>query len=480
MKLSQLLKGIEVSGGYNDAEITDVTQDSRNITKGCLFVCIKGNTFDGHSAAAQALQKGAAAVLVERDLGLDAQVITPNTRAVYSAVCANFFGRPAERLRLVGITGTNGKTTTAFLIKQILDSLGKKTGLIGTVQNMVGSEVYPAKFTTPDPYELQSLFALMVKAGCEFCVMEVSSQALAQGRVNGIEFEVGAFTNLTQDHLDYHKTFENYFAAKRLLFENCRTAVTNADDPHGLAITNGLACKTVSYAVNTNNADFVAKNVRFKTTGVDYDLVCDDIARVRCPIPGRFSVYNSLCAAALCVTLGFELHSVIASLETSHGVKGRIEVVPTPGTDYTVIIDYAHSPDGLDNIISSLREIATGRIVTVFGCGGDRDKTKRPKMGKIAAELSDYCVITSDNPRSEDPSAIINDILEGMKGVSTPFTVVENRKEAIRFAMENAKKNDIILLAGKGHETYQILPTGTIHFDEREAVRDILGDISKK
>ena len=480
MKLSQLLKGIEVSGGYNDAEITDVTQDSRNITKGCLFVCIKGNTFDGHSAAAQALQKGAAAVLVERDLGLDAQVITPNTRAVYSAVCANFFGRPAERLRLVGITGTNGKTTTAFLIKQILDSLGKKTGLIGTVQNMVGSEVYPAKFTTPDPYELQSLFALMVKAGCEFCVMEVSSQALAQGRVNGIEFEVGAFTNLTQDHLDYHKTFENYFAAKRLLFENCRTAVTNADDPHGLAITNGLACKTVSYAVNTNNADFVAKNVRFKTTGVDYDLVCDDIARVRCPIPGRFSVYNSLCAAAVCVTLGFELHSVIASLETSHGVKGRIEVVPTPGTDYTVIIDYAHSPDGLDNIISSLREIATGRIVTVFGCGGDRDKTKRPKMGKIAAELSDYCVVTSDNPRSEDPTAIINDILEGMKGVSTPFTVVENRKEAIRFAMENAKKNDIILLAGKGHETYQILPTGTIHFDEREAVRDILGDISKK
>ena len=480
MKLSQLLKGIEVSGGYNDAEITDVTQDSRNITKGCLFVCIKGNTFDGHSAAAQALQKGAAAVLVERDLGLDAQVITPNTRAVYSAVCANFFGRPAERLRLVGITGTNGKTTTAFLIKHILDSLGKKTGLIGTVQNMVGSEVYPAKFTTPDPYELQSLFALMVKAGCEFCVMEVSSQALAQGRVNGIEFEVGAFTNLTQDHLDYHKTFENYFAAKRLLFENCRTAVTNADDPHGLAITNGLACKTVSYAVNTNNADFVAKNVRFKTTGVDYDLVCDDIARVRCPIPGRFSVYNSLCAAAVCVTLGFELHSVIASLETSHGVKGRIEVVPTPGTDYTVIIDYAHSPDGLDNIISSLREIATGRIVTVFGCGGDRDKTKRPKMGKIAAELSDYCVVTSDNPRSEDPSAIINDILEGMKGVSTPFTVVENRKEAIRFAMENAKKNDIILLAGKGHETYQILPTGTIHFDEREAVRDILGDISKK
>lgn len=480
MKLSDILKGVEVKNTFEDCEITNVTQDSRMIEEGCLFVCIKGNTFDGHSAAREALEKGAAAVLAQVDLGLDRQILTEDTRAVYSKICANFFGNPADKLKLIGITGTNGKTTTTFLMKQILESTGKKTGLIGTVQNMVGNEVYPAKFTTPDPYELQKLFSLMVKAECEYCVMEVSSQALAQGRVNGLEFEVAAFSNLTQDHLDYHKTFENYFEAKRILFKHCKTAVTNADDPNGLKIVADLPCKVVTYAVNTNEADFVAKNVKFKSNGVEYDLVCDEIGRVHCPIPGRFSVYNSLCAASVAITLGVEFGTVLDAVSKSSGVKGRIEVVPTPGTDYTVIIDYAHSPDGLENIITSLREIAKGRVVTVFGCGGDRDKTKRPKMGKIAAELSDYCVVTSDNPRSENPSMIIKDILEGMKGVSTPYTVVENRKEAIKFAMEHAHKDDIILLAGKGHETYQILPTGTIHFDEREAVAEILSDLNKK
>lgn len=478
MKLSEILKGIKVKNTYEDCEITNVTQDSRMIEEGCLFVCIKGGTFDGHSAAREALEKGAAAVLVQVDLGLDRQILTDDTRAVYSNICANFFGNPADKLKLIGITGTNGKTTTTFLMKQILESAGKKTGLIGTVQNMVGDEVYPAKFTTPDPYELQKLFSLMVKAGCEYCVMEVSSQALAQGRVNGLEFEIAAFSNLTQDHLDYHKTFENYFEAKRILFKHCKTAVTNADDPNGLKIVSNLPCKVFTYAVNTNEADFVAKNVKFRSNGVEYDLVCEEIGRVHCPIPGRFSVYNSLCAASVAITLGIDFGTVLDAVSKSSGVKGRIEVVPTPGTDYTVIIDYAHSPDGLENIITSLKEIAKGRVVTVFGCGGDRDKTKRPKMGKIAAELSDYCVVTSDNPRSENPSMIIKDILEGMKGVSTPYTVVENRKEAIRWAMENAHKDDIILLAGKGHETYQILPTGTIHFDEREAVAEILEDIN--
>lgn len=479
MKLSEILKGIKTKNDYTDCEIADVVQDSRSAGEGCLFVCIKGNTFDGHSAAREVVQNGAAAVLCERDLGLDKQIIVENTRAVYSSVCANFFGNPADRLKLVGITGTNGKTTTAFLIKQILEHSGKKVGLIGTVQNMVGNEIYPAKYTTPDPHELQKLFSLMVKAGCEYCVMEVSSQALAQGRVNGLTFEIGAFTNLTQDHLDYHKTFENYFEAKRILFKNCKTAVTNADDAYGLKIVENTPCSVVTYAVNTNNADYVAKNVKFKATGVEYELVGDSIGRVICPIPGRFSVYNSLCAASIALTLGIDFGTVLTAVSQSAGVKGRIEVVPT-NTDYTVIIDYAHSPDGLENIITSLHEIAKGRVVTVFGCGGDRDKGKRPKMGKIAAELSDFCVVTSDNPRSEDPAAIINDILEGMKGVSTPYVVVENRKDAIRWAMEHAEKDDIILLAGKGHETYQILPTGTIHFDEREAVAEILKDMDKE
>lgn len=475
MKLSQILNGIEILNHFNDTEVLDVTQDSRTVKQGSLFVCVKGATFDGHSVAEKMLENGAAAVVVERDLGIDKQILVKNTRAVFSQICANFYGNPANQLKLIGLTGTNGKTTTTFLIKQVLENLGKKVGLIGTVQNMVGDEVYPAKYTTPDPRELQKLFRLMVDAGCEYCVMEVSSQALVQGRVNGLHFYIGAFTNLTQDHLDYHKTFENYFNAKRILFENCDIAVTNADDKNGLKIAENLPCKIYTYAVNTNNADYVAKNVRFLSNGVEYELVCDYIGRVHCSIPGRFSVYNSLCAAAIALVMGIDFGSVVKSIPLCDGVKGRIEVVPTD-RDFTIIIDYAHSPDGLENIITSLKEIAKGRVVTVFGCGGDRDKTKRPLMGNIASMLSDYCVVTSDNPRSENPSAIIEDILAGMQNCSTPYTVVENRKDAIRFAIENAKKDDIILLAGKGHETYQILPTGTIHFDEREVVAEILGE----
>lgn len=478
MKLSQILKGVKVLNTYEDVEVTDVTQDSRLVKEGFLFVCVKGAAFDGHSFAAEMLEKGAAAVVVERDLGLANQIIVENSRACFSPICANFYGNPAEKLKLIGLTGTNGKTTTTFLTKQILENAGKKVGIIGTVQNMIGDEIYPAKYTTPDPYELQKLFAMMVEAECEYCVMEVSSQALAQGRVNGLRFAVGAFTNLTQDHLDYHKTWENYFNSKRILFENSDVAVTNADDQNGLKIVQGLNFdKIVTYAVNTNNASYIAKNVSFKASGVEYELVGNTIGRCYCPIPGRFSVYNSLCAAAIALSLGIEFEQVLLAIRKSNGVKGRIEVVPCD-RDFTIIIDYAHSPDGLENIITSLQEIAKGRVVTVFGCGGDRDKTKRPKMGKIAAELSDFCVVTSDNPRSENPGEIIKDILQGMKGIDTPYEVVEQRRDAIKYAIENAQKDDIILLAGKGHETYQILPTGTIHFDEREVVAEILGTVN--
>ncbi|MCH5315057.1 MAG: UDP-N-acetylmuramoyl-L-alanyl-D-glutamate--2,6-diaminopimelate ligase [Eubacterium sp.] len=475
MRLKDLLTGIEVINEYADTEVLDVTQDSRLVKEGSLFICVKGATFDGHSVAGEMLDKGAAAVVVERDLGLPNQILVKNSRAVYSPICANFFGNPADKLQLIGLTGTNGKTTTTFLIKQILENVGKKVGLIGTVQNMIGDEIYPAKYTTPDPYELQKLFAMMVEAGCEYCVMEVSSQALAQGRVNGLRFKIGAFTNLTQDHIDYHKTWENYFNSKRILFENCDIAITNLDDEYGMKIIDGLDFeKVATYSVNSNSATYLAKNVSFKSNGVEYELIGDTIARCSCPIPGRFSVYNSLCAASCALALGIDFKSVIKAIGKSNGVKGRIEVVPCD-RDFTIIIDYAHSPDGLENIISSLREIAKGRVVTLFGCGGDRDKTKRPKMGRIAAELSDFCVVTSDNPRSENPSDIIKDILEGMKGVKTPYEVIENRKEAIAFAINNAQKDDIILLAGKGHETYQILPTGTINFDEREVVAEVLG-----
>ncbi|MBE6741365.1 MAG: UDP-N-acetylmuramoyl-L-alanyl-D-glutamate--2,6-diaminopimelate ligase [Ruminococcaceae bacterium] len=471
MKLKEILANIDVKNEYSDKEVINVTSDSRLVEEGFLYVCIKGASFDGHSVAEKMLEKGAAAVVCERDLGLENQIIVDDTRAVYSPICANFFGNPANSLKLIGLTGTNGKTTTTFIIKQILENLGKKVGLIGTVQNMVGSEIYPAHYTTPDPYELQSLFRKMVDAGCEYCVMEVSSQALAQGRVAGIHFELAAFTNLTQDHLDYHKTWENYFGSKRILFENCDIAITNIDDKNGLRIVEGLPCKVKTYSVDNNNSDFTARNVCFSSDGVKYELVTDRIGRVQCPIPGRFSVYNSLCAVSVAIALGFDFEDVLRAVAKCSGVKGRIEVVPTE-TDYTVIIDYAHSPDGLENIISSLREISKGRIVTLFGCGGDRDRTKRPLMGEIAARLSDFCVVTSDNPRSEKPADIINDILEGMKNTKTPYKVIENRKEAIEWALENARENDIILLAGKGHETYQILNDGTIHFDEREVVSE--------
>lgn len=478
MKLSDILDGVEILNTYDDTEVIDVAQDSRLVKEGTLFVCVKGAAFDGHTVAKEMLDKGACAVVVERDLGLDKQILVKNSRASFSPICANFYGNPAKRLKLIGLTGTNGKTTTTFLIKQILENVGKKVGLIGTVQNMICDEVYPAKYTTPDPYELQKLFKMMVDAGCEYCVMEVSSQALAQGRVNGLHFEIGAFTNLTQDHLDYHKTWENYFNSKRILFENCDIAVTNADDENGLKIVDGLNFKKlVTYAVDTNHASFIAKNVSFKSNGVEYELVGDTIGRCSCPIPGRFSVYNSLCAATVALSLGVSFDMVLGAISKSNGVKGRIEVVPC-NQDFTIIIDYAHSPDGLENIISSLKEIAQGRVVTVFGCGGDRDKTKRPKMGRIAAELSDFCVVTSDNPRSENPSEIIKDILVGMQGIDTPYEVVEQRKDAIAYAIKNARKNDIILLAGKGHETYQILPSGTIHFDEREVVAEILSTLN--
>ena len=350
MKLSQILNGIEYAGEYSDVEITDVVSDNRLVCEDCLFVCIRGEHFDGHSVAAQMLEKGAAAVVTQEKLGLKNEICVKNTRDAYSVICSAYYGNPSQKLKLIGITGTNGKTTTSYLVKQILEAAGKKVGLIGTVQYLVCDEAYPSKYTTPDSKELQKMFSLMVKAGCEYCVMEVSSQALAQGRVAGLSFEIAAFTNLTQDHLDYHKTWENYFNSKRKLFENCKTAVTNADDKYGLEIVKGLDCKVITYAEKTNNADYVAKNVNYKADGVDYELVCDTIGRISCPIPGEFSVYNSLCAASCALAAGVDFETVLIAVSKSKGVKGRIEVVPTPG-DFTVIIDYAHSPDGLENII---------------------------------------------------------------------------------------------------------------------------------
>ncbi len=474
MKLSELLKNVKTDSVYTDCEISDITDKSDLIAKDCVFVCIKGNHFDGHSAAKLAEENGAAAVIAEHDTGVKNQIIVENSRDAYSRLCAAFYGNPAEKLKLIGVTGTNGKTTTTFLIKNIFDKLSIKAGLIGTVKNITGDKEYVSSLTTPDSKELQRLYAEMVAGGCEYCIMEVSSQALAQGRVDGCHFDIALFTNLTQDHLDYHGTFENYAKAKRKLFEICDTAVINADDEYSHMMVDSLPCKVYTFGVKTDNTDFSAKNVKCFRDSVQYELLTpDNIGRINIKIPGRFTVYNSMGAAVCAVLAGADFDSVISAVSQSKGVPGRVEVVDTD-TDYTVLIDYAHSPDGLENVISSLRETTDGRIITVFGCGGDRDKTKRPKMGRIVGDLSDVAVVTSDNPRSEDPELIVKDILEGMKVCKSQIKTLVHRTDAIKYAMSIAKHGDVVLLAGKGHETYQILNTGKIHYDEREVVADIL------
>ena len=472
MKLYDLLADTGISLGYlkEDTEIVSITCDSRRVEPGCLFVCIEGTAVDGHRFAEAAQQAGAAAVVVQRDLGLYAQLMAENTRMAWAQICANWFGHPASRLKMIGITGTNGKTTTTTLIKSMLEHEGHKVGLIGTIHNLIGDRVLPARHTTPDPYDLQSLLALMVVEGCDYCVMEVSSHALHQRRVAGCTYEVGVFTNLTQDHLDYHGTMENYMLAKKELFSISRCGIVNFDDSWAAAISADVPCPLTTYSAKDDAADYVARNIRYRADGVDFELVgVGQIGRVNMQIPGQFSVYNGLCAATVCLKLGMPFDRVVEALSAAAGVKGRAEVVPT-GRDFTVVIDYAHTPDGLDNICRTLKQCCTGRLVTLFGCGGDRDKTKRPLMGEVAAALSDYVVVTSDNPRSEDPTAIIEDILPGVRKTDTPHTVVVNRVEAIHWAIDHAQPGDTILLAGKGHETYQILADETIHLDEREVV----------
>lgn len=468
MKLDVLVK--DLPQALSGIEITDITNNSEKVTKGTLFVCVKGTKTDGHRFANSAFESGAAAILTEKDLGLSNQVIVDDTRAAYAYACSAFFGHPSKKMKIIGVTGTNGKTTVTYLLKSMLERFGCKVGLIGTICNMIGDETIEAHNTTPEAYELQSLLARMADAGCEYVVMEVSSHALDQKRVYGIEFEVAIFTNLTQDHLDYHGTMENYRNAKKLLFKSSKNAIINIDDENGMSMVENSNCKVVTYSSVRNDADYLAKGIVQRADGTSFEFVGnEEIGHVKLKTPGVFSVYNAMAAGCCAIALGYPFKDVVSSLSLADGVKGRAEVVPT-GRDFTVIIDYAHTPDGLKNILSTINACKSGRLVTLFGCGGDRDSTKRPIMGEVAARMSDFVIVTSDNPRSEDPQKIIEDIVEGMKYIDTPYKVVENRAQAIQYAVSNAQKGDIIVLAGKGHETYQVLSSGTIHFDEREVV----------
>lgn len=485
MKLSQLLRGVSVRECHADMEmeISGVSYDSRKTAAGDLFVAMTGYETDGHKFIPMARDKGAACVLCqERPQGEGPYVLVEDSRLALAQVGRAWYGDPAASMKMVGVTGTNGKTTTTYLLKDILEqAAGAKVGLIGTNQNMIGSEVIPTERTTPESFELQGLLRRMADAGCTHVVMEVSSHALYLKRVEGIRFAVGIFTNLTQDHLDFHKTMENYCDAKALLFTRCDVGVYNADDPWAPRLMEEATCRKVSVGEHGDvPVDLAARNIVLTAEGVSFDAVtAEESVPVHVGIPGGFMVYNTLGVLAAARALGVSLEDSAGVLRHSAHVKGRVEVVPTPG-DYTMLIDYAHTPDALENVLSAARGFAKGRVVALFGCGGDRDRTKRPKMGRIAADMADFVIVTSDNPRTEDPEAIIREILAGMEGTATPYAVVPNRIEAIRYAMDHAQPGDVIILAGKGHETYQIIGHEKRHLDEREVVADYVRELQQK
>ena len=470
MVLSDLLRGMEIleATAPMDLEIGGVSYDSRKTAEGDLFVAITGYETDGHIYIPKAAARGAAAVLCERPPETEIPYVrVASTREALAIVGANWFGHPADSMTMIGVTGTNGKTSTTVILKDVLErTIGAKV----TIQNMIGGEVIPTERTTPESFELQRLFAQMRDAGCTHVVMEVSSHALALSRVDCVRFQVGAFTNLTEDHLDFHKTKEEYAKAKAILFRRCDTGVFNIDDSWAGTMMEGSGCRAVTTS-ERQEADFRAENITLHSDSIEMDVAHGgETVHVRMGVPGRFTVSNALTVIAIAVSLGIPLAQVAEALRTTKGVRGRIEVVPTPGQDFTVLIDYAHTPDALENILRSVRGFCKGRLIAVFGCGGDRDPIKRPIMGRIGLENADFVVFTSDNPRTEDPNAILADILRGAAGTATPYHVEENRRKAIRWAMDHAGKDDIIVLAGKGHETYQVLGKEKIHLDEREEV----------
>ena len=484
MVLSDLLRGMEIleATAPMDLEIGGVSYDSRKTTEGDLFVAITGYETDGHIYIPKAAARGAAAVLCERRPETEIPYVrVASTRQALAVAGANWFGHPADSMTMIGVTGTNGKTSTTVILKDVLErTVGAKVGLVGTIQNMIGDEVIPTERTTPESFELQKLFAQMRDAGCTHVVMEVSSHALALSRVDCVRFQVAAFTNLTEDHLDFHKTMEEYARAKAILFHRCDTGVFNIDDPWAGTMMEGSGCRAVTTS-ERQAAGFRAENIALHSDSIEMDVAHGgEIVHVRMGVPGRFTVSNALTVIAIAVNLGIPLGQVAEALRTTKGVRGRIEVVPTPGRDFTVLIDYAHTPDALENILRSVRGFCKGRLIAVFGCGGDRDPIKRPIMGRIGLENADFVVFTSDNPRTEDPNAILADILEGAKGTATPYYVEENRRKAIRWAMDHAGKDDIIVLAGKGHETYQVLGKEKTHLDEREEVAAHLLEMKEK
>ena len=481
MILKSLLKGLdyEVIKGNEESKVQNIRYDNRKIEQGDAFVCVKGFKVDGHSFIGDAIKKGAKTLIVQEDVSVQEDITiikVRDTRKALAIMSSNYFGNPKDKLKIIGITGTNGKTTSAFIIKSILEKAGFMTGLIGTIANYIGNKKVDAVRTTPESYELHELFKNMVDAGVEYCVMEVSSHSLELDRVYGIQFEEGIFTNLTRDHLDFHKTFENYYNAKFKLFERSNHSIINLDDPYGANIVKDIEERGVKTKVSTfsieKESDFKAFEIKSHSNGSEFKVNLEGIEEFSINIPGEYNIYNSLGCIICAYNLNIPMDKIKEGL-SDVVIPGRCELVAKEkNLPYSIIIDYAHTPDGLENILSTVKAYTRNRMISVFGWGGDRDKVKRPQMGKIGCELSDIAIITSDNPRSEEPMDIINDIVKPLNYDN--FVIEVNRKEAIRKAMNMALEGDVIVIAGKGHETYQILKDETIHFDEREVVYDIL------
>ncbi len=478
MKLGELIANLEVLASTADPEleISGISYDSRKTEPGGLFVAIKGFEADGHRFIPKALENGAAAVLCE-DAPTDGApyVQVKDCRHALAIVSRDFYGDPAGEMKLIGFTGTSGKTSSTYILKHVLESAaGAKVGLIGTNGNMIGERVLHTEHTTPESLELHQLFREMRDAGCTHVVMEVSSHSLALSRVAGITFDVAVFTNLSQDHLDLHGTMEEYAAAKKKIFSQCRRGCVNIDDARGAYMAEGAPCPILRYTAEGREAELMAKDIRLTAAGVRFAAVHgDELALTKLAIPGMFSVYNALGVLAACLSLGLPLADAAAGVSSALGVKGRMESVPTDG-DYSIIIDYSHKPDALEKALKALRPVTKGRLIVLFGCGGDRDRLKRPIMGQIAADNADLVIVTSDNPRTEDPMDIIREILPGVKSRRKPCKMICDRPEAIRWAIDNAGAGDVILLAGKGHEDYQIIGHEKRHMDEREIVADWL------
>lgn len=470
----------ELLAGDGSQEITALVYDSRKIVPGCMFVCIKGAAFDGHTCIEEAAQKQAAAVVVEQNTAVPAGIAVlkvPDTRLALAKLSAAWFHHPASQLVTIGITGTKGKTTTTYMIKSILESTGRKVGLIGTIEAVIGEEHIPAANTTPESYVIQQYFRRMADAGCDTCVMEVSSQGLMMHRVGGFTFDIGIFTNIEPDHIgpNEHASFEDYLHCKGMLFRQCKTGIVNADDAHMANVIKGHTCSIETYGFS-EQADLRAQDVhlihRPGYLGVSYHAagLCD--FDVEIDVPGKFSVYNSLTAVAVCRHFNVPAENMKQALKQAK-VKGRIEMVKV-SDDYTLMIDYAHNAMSLQSLLTTLREYEPGRLVCLFGCGGNRSKIRRYEMGEVSGRLADLTIITSDNPRDEEPQAIIDDIKQGMAKTDGKYVEIIDRKEAIRYAIENGRPGDVIVLAGKGHEDYQEIRGKKYHMDERELIADIL------